>query len=296
MKQSPEIWNELLEISPLVAGILPSDGLYSLPEGYFANLAENLLIRVQTGHSEMLPSFLDQHDKISHFPIPGNYFESFPEKLMSLIRKNQAVSPGEELAGLSPLLRQIGKKTPFNVPIGYFNGLSDQVTAGLNANGISSSEEGSEIESLLINSLDKGNMYSTPPGYFDELPQLILNKVKEKPRQAKVLTLGRSRTFLKYAAAAIIAGGLLIGGAVFFEHPSVKPLVADAANPPLGTVSDQEILTYLEAQNVPLNDMNSLAAVDVSDNDAKDLLGDVSDAELQQYLNEHVSPKDLKDN
>jgi hypothetical protein len=294
MKQSPEIWNELLKISPLVAGILPSDGLYSLPEGYFANLAENLLIRVQTGQSEIVPSFLDQHDKIAHFPIPGNYFESFPEKLMSLIKMNQNLSPNEELAGLSPLLNQIGKKTTFKVPAGYFNGLSAQLSAGLNA--ISYPEEEPEIESLLINGLDKGNLYSMPSGYFDTLPQSILNKVKEEPRQAKILTLGRSRTFLKYAAAAIIAGGLLIGGAVFFEHPSVKPLVADAVNPALGTVSDQEILTYLEAQNVPLNDLNNLAAADVSDNDAKDLLGDVSDAELQQYLNEHVSPKDLKDN
>jgi len=294
MKQSPEIWNELLEISPLVAGILPSDDLYRLPEGYFDSLADNLLIRVQTGQEGNLPSFLDQHDKIPHFPIPGNYFESFPEKLMSLIKMKQAVSSGEELAGLSPLLSQIGKKTPFKVPDGYFNWLSDQLTARVNA--ISHLEEEAEIESLLINSLDKGNLYTTPSGYFDELPQSILNKVMEKPRPAKILTLGRSRTFFKYAAAAIIAGGLLIGGVLLFERPVVKPVVADAANPGLGTVSNQEILTYLEAQNVPLNDMNSLAAVEVTDNDGKDLLGDVSDAELQQYLNEHVSPKDLKDN
>jgi hypothetical protein len=293
MERSPEIWNELMEISPLLAGIPPLDGIYSLPEGYFAKLAENLLSAIQSGQADSLPSFLDQLDKKPYFPIPGNYFESFPEKLMSLIKMNQALSAGEELELLSPLLSRIDKKTPFTVPAGYFNGLLDRLAAGMDSE--STLTEGSEIESALISNLKNTNLYEVPRGYFNTLPQIILNKVKLGSRQAKILTLGKSRTFLKYAAAAVIAGGLLIGGSLFFNRPAV-PAASETSTPVLATVSDQEILNYLEAQNVPLSDMNSLAALDINENDGKDLLSDVSDEELQQYLNVHVSPKDLKDN
>jgi hypothetical protein len=294
MKRSPEIWNELMEISPLVAGIPLKEDLYSLPEGYFDKLAAHFLDLSRDFQSETVAVFLAEIKKNPYFPIPGNYFESFPDKLMSLIKSIQAPSVGEELGGLSPLLNQIDRKTPFSVPEGYFDGLSAHVAARLSS--VSEIQEDSEMSSLVINSLEKNNVYEVPQGYFEALPQVILNKAKQRSGRSKVITLGKSRSIFKYAAAAVLAGAILIGGALFVDHHSITKAVADSANPGLATVSDQEILSYLEAQNVPLSDINSLAAVDLNESDAKDLLSDVSDEELQQYLNEHISPKDLKSN
>lgn len=288
MKMSPEIWNELMGISPLVAGILRPDDLYRLPEGYFDKLADDLLSLVQAEQTQIHPSFLGQLDKNPLFPIPGNYFEDFPGKMLSLVQVNRPVSVQEELGAFSPLLGQIGKNPPFSVPDGYFEELSGGLAAS------SFAREESAVDSPLMANLKEIDLYEVPQGYFNELPQLILNKVKQGSGQAKVVSLGKSRIFFKYAAAAIVAGALLIGGSFFFNHSNKA--VADAANPVLATVSDQEILNYMESLNVPLSDMNSLAAVDVTENDGNDLLSDVSDEELQQYLNEHVSPKELKDN
>jgi hypothetical protein len=292
MKPSPEILNELLEISPLVAKIPRPNDLYSLPAGYFDQLAEDFLAQILADQADKAPSFLNELDKNLNFPIPGNYFENLPEKILALVKAGAEHSAKAEIGGLSPFLDQIDRKNPFSLPADYFDNLSGQLIAGLSIEQPASESQTSE--SVVIASLSHENLYRTPEGYFESLPEIVLSRVNQERKGAKVLVLSRNRSFLKYAAAAVIAGALLIGGSLFFNHPASPN--AEVTNPALTAISDQEILNYLEAQNVPLSDMNNLAAVDLTENDAKDLLGDVSDEELQQYLNDHVSTKDLKDN
>jgi hypothetical protein len=292
MKPNPEIWNELLEISPLVANIPRQDDLFSLPAGYFDQLAGDLLTQVLARQADTRPFFLNELDKNSNLPIPGNYFENLPARILALVKGSAGISAKEEIQGLSPVLDQIDRKNPFSLPAEYFNSLSEQLMAGLLNNQTLTASELSEP--VLSENFSHENPYKTPEGYFESLPELLLIRVNQNNRGAKVIALARKRTFLKYAAAAVIAGALLIGGSLFFNHP-VTP-GAEAANPALTAISDQEILNYMEAQNVPLSDMNSLATVDLTENDGKDLLSDVSDEELQQYLNDHVTSKDQKDN
>jgi hypothetical protein len=290
MEKSPEIQMELLEISPLVAGISRKGDLYDLPDGYFDNLSAILEQKIRTETIEMLPGFLDGPNKRPDFPIPGNYFEEFPGKLMNLIKARLALSAEDEIAGLSPLISGIGRKTPYMAPEGYFNSLSENLIGGIHE----SVGKDREILPAFLNDLKTSNLFQVPRGYFNHFPEAVLARINQKSGQAKIIAMGMRRSFLRYAAAAVIAGALLVGGSLFF-HPSVSKAV-DSNNPALAAVSDQEILNYLENQNVPLTDMNQVANVDINENDAKDLLGDVSDEELQQYLNEHVSPRDLKDN
>ena len=66
----------------------------------------------------------------------------------------------------------------------------------------------------------------------------------------------------------------------------------------LAKVSDQEMQTYLDDQQSILSEPvpNSTANLDINDNDVKSLLGDVSDGELTQYMEEHGRANDIATN
>ncbi len=91
---------------------------------------------------------------------------------------------------------------------------------------------------------------------------------------------------------------LTIGWRLSFNHP-VQPaggndLVNNLSNN-LSRVSDQEILNYLENQNIPLAETmanSSTATLDFSDTDVKNILGNVSDDELKEYLDDNGGTKD----
>jgi len=68
-------------------------------------------------------------------------------------------------------------------------------------------------------------------------------------------------------------------------------------------VSDQDIQSYLDNQDnhmAPIQQDDafgkSIASLEFSDNDIKNFLGDVSDNELTQYMDEHGGLKDYPTN
>ena len=210
MKPSPEILNELLEISPLVAKIPRPNDLFSLPGGYFDQLAEDFLTQILAGQADRTPSFLNELDKNLNFPIPGNYFENLPEKILALVKAGAEHSAKAEIGALSPFLDQIDRKNPFSFPADYFDNLSGQLIAGLSIEQPASESQTSE--SVVLGSLSHENLYTTPEGYFESLPEIVLSRVNQEKKGAKVLFLSRNRSFLKYAAAAVIAGFPDYGG------------------------------------------------------------------------------------
>src|SRR6202035_3025997 len=187
MKPSPEIWNELLEISPLVAKIPRPNDLFSLPEGYFDQLADDFLTQILAGQADKTPFFLTELDKSLNFPIPGKYFENLPDKILALVKAGAGLSAREEIQGLSPVLNQIDRKNPFALPPGYFNNLSGQLLAGLPVE--ETVRESQSSESVLLESLNKDNLYKTPEGYFESFPEIVLSQVNQEKRGAKVLVL-----------------------------------------------------------------------------------------------------------
>jgi hypothetical protein len=186
---------------------------------------------------------------------------------------------------LSPLLSGIDKKMPFGVPEGYFNELSATVAAH-----IAGGAQDDPLSSLLAGLKDK-EVYQAPEGYFDELPDMLLAKVKH-PAPAKIVSLSQKRNWWKYAAAAVMTGLILTGGWLKLYNSGNRAGTIDIAKS-LPTVSDQEIENYLDT-NVPLADAvaNSSASLDISDSDIKNMFGDIPDAELKQYMDEHEAIKD----
>lgn len=298
MPAKNEILEELRSLStvlPIASRETPYTGV---PDGYFRDLPELILNRVRVPE-QGLPSLPRGAGASLPFQVPDGYFEGLAGSILDRIKAGQGAKvyvgesaaagrseAAEELALLSPLLSGISRKTPYQAPEGYFDELSP-ILAGLREQPV----------------------YEVPEGYFEELAGQIVSRVQPTPvgvqhtladvqhRPAKVVTMGRSRTWWKYSAAAVVAAFVLsLGWLRLHKAPSGAGTPDIASN--LNKVSDQEIESYLDNHSVPLAETisNSTATLDIDDSDIKSLLGDVPDAELRQYLEDQAGAKDIVTN
>jgi hypothetical protein len=183
------------------------------------------------------------------YRVPPGYFEHFAEALLLKIRGEEE-SPEAELRAISPLLASLDRRTPYRVPDHYFN----EFRAG---------KEGSET----------GN---TAP-----VKEVSSESTLEIPA-LKTVPLRSFNRFLRYAAAALIIGAIATGAFFALHKSSPDPLIA------LTSVSDQEMANYLENHDVHWVPGTSpgtpTASVDFDDTEISELLSNVSDAELEQYI------------
>jgi len=279
MKRSTSILNELKEISPLVAGI--SGKTFEIPEGYFEGLSNEILSRLEA--EKYNPTILKDLPKTNPFQVPEKYFDEFAGNVLRRIKAGLVNSVEEELQILSPLLSKADKKNPFTIPVGYFDELTENVVTGTKAIEFVNVE----LENLspVMTSLKFTNPFSVPERYFESLPAIVLNNVKRQ-QTSRIISLGTRRRFMRYAAAAILTGLVILASFLFFDRSGTKNNDAD----PLAgieKVSDEAILNYLETSNVPFSDVTNTASVDIDAEDIKEMIADLPDEELQKYLAEH---------
>jgi hypothetical protein len=280
----------------------------NVPEGYFETFSEKLINKIKAGETnpfteelKQASTLLSNAGKQIAFSVPDGYFENFAEKLIRRIKAEQASSVSEELENLSPLLSSLSRKVPFSMPEGYFAGLSDNVLTGVQA--VEFVNEELENLSPLMNGLKDINVYEAPEGYFESFSDTVLNKIQSHPQQAKVISIAKRKNWLRYAAAAAVIGVIATSTLFIFKStPSNKyngfakiddKQLADS----LQNANDEDILSYMQSHNIPMVDTsNSVASLDLNDNDAADMLADVPDNELQQYVDEHYGNKELNTN
>ncbi|WP_188933756.1 hypothetical protein [Puia dinghuensis] len=279
-----DISNELRSLSEHVASI-SRETPYRVADDYFADFAARVLIRIKTQHKPVT------------FNVPEGYFEGFAQSVLARIKAgagkdsgsttipgredSPAVSVEEELATLSPLLAGVRGIQPYRIPDGYFQELSPILTVARDL-----------------------NPYTVPEEYFHQLPAEIEAKLPEpqvKKKQGKVIALGgRRANWLKYSVAAVVAGLILTVGwlRLHVSGGTDKGAPADVVAGMLPKASDEELQRYLDDQDTTLaQPVNNLAtAMDFSEGDLKNLLGDVSDGELKQYMEEHGGANDLATN
>lgn len=195
------------------------------------------------------------------YQVPDGYFEGLAATILNRIR-TEGLAAKDELQTLSPLLGGLSKKNPYQVPDGYFG------------------------TSQLLMELKNKPAYSVPEGYFEQFATKMLDKVRER-QPAKVVSMNTGRKFMRYAAAAVVAGVMAVAGWFYFANtPGVKGNVAGVEQlSEDNKISDEEISRYLETETLPL----ATAAVlpgneEMNASDIREMLSDVSDDELQQYL------------
>lgn len=125
MTQRDSILQELRDLHSSLATAAIQQ-VYSVPDGYFNGLAEQVLRRiraVEAGNAaeelRELSPLLHELDRAMPFSIPVGYFESIESTALGIASVNSQ-SPAEELASLSPLLSGLKKEMPYTVPTGYF--------------------------------------------------------------------------------------------------------------------------------------------------------------------------------
>ena len=271
--------NELGEISPAMAQIEPATP-YQVPNGYFEGLADQILARVK---AEALPPVL-QEAKQNPYSVPEGYFETLPSIILNRV-KTEALNSNEEIEAISPLLSQLKNKQPFSVPAGYFNDLPENITDG--AKAIDVVNEELENLSPLMNELKQKKVYQVPEGYFEGLAEQLLEKAKSQ-KGAKVVSMRFTRKLMRYAAAAVVAGLMIMGGWFYFDIPfagSADALakVEKAVNN-TKLVTDQALQEYVENQSSSIDPVVPTVSADIDENDMKEMLADVSDEELQAYV------------
>ena len=301
MKNINEIVNELGGISPSVAAIPRGEAPYAVPSGYFEAFADKLMERIKSGRDAelgVLSPLLSQLSKKNAGEVPPEYFERFPERVVSRIRALGANSASKELELLSPLLSGLDKNPPFSLPPGYFKELSANVVAGMRA--VEFVRDELEDTPALLGGLNEKETYQVPAGYFESLPEKIVQRLGGARQPARVVSLTKAGSWIRYAVAAAVVGLILTGSLLYFNRNN-----GGAEDPASGLVkvSDQEIVNYLENEYIPLAGSSSAgnpAAVasveEFNDNDIRDLMSDVSDKELVEYANDQLSSKDLQTN
>jgi len=201
------------------------------------------------------------------YAVPEGYFEGLAASVLAKVKAQEA-GAAEEIQTLSPFLASLSRTMPFEVPGDYFDTALE---------GIASEESiPAEWEGARFNPT-----YSVPAGYFENLPAQILAKVQPE-KTAKLISIGQR--LMRYASAACLTGLIAMSTYLYFG----KPGVIDAQEQPhqwvaakLQNVSNQELDSFIQtATNETVNTAKP------SKTEVKKLLTDVSDKELDEFLNQ----------
>lgn len=218
----------------------------------------------------------------SVFSVPEGYFEGLAAAALAKVKTADDLQPQAELEALSPFLAGMPKATPYSVPPLYFQENTEILSA-----------LGAEPAPSVLAGHDKRMPYAVPAGYFNTLPAQVLAKVAEP--KAKVVPLF-ARTWMRVAAAAVVAGALVIGGLTIFNNrPDDASLAANAANDTTLVAQSRPVIEQ-EIKNVPTQELEQFIADVVppvganagqtaaAEKEADVLLEDVSVTEMESFL------------
>ena len=136
-----------------------------------------------------------------------------------------------------------------------------------------------------MNSLKSKNVYNAPEGYFDSLPEKILAEAKKQP-PAKVVAFRPVRRIMQYAVAAVVIGVMVIG-AWFMQQPVNDPIgPITKIESGIQKASDQEMLDFIQNDELPFGERLLNTDGEMDESDIKAMLADISDNELEQFVNE----------
>ena len=206
------------------------------------------------------------------YSVPAGYFEEFADQMLNRIK--------------SPLLNE-ARKNPYTVPTGYFDGLEERLMQAVRKSAdYQTANEELESFSPLLKGLRKETLYTVPQGYFENL-EAEINKPK-----AKIITITHRKWF-RLAAAAVIVGIIASAGLFLKQQkpidPNNNPYEWVAKN--MKKVGTDKINNFMNSSGI---EQLSKEAPEKND-DIKDLMKDVSDKDIQQFLNETAVVQDNDD-
>lgn len=221
------------------------------------------------------------------YTVPPGYFEEFAGLVLNRIHALKAANAKEELNYLSPFLNSLSRENPYSVPQGYFDELPELLMSATRKHeDYQTADEELSSLSPLLSGINKRNPYSVPEGYFENFGKDINLKSENKP-VAKTISMV-NRKWFRFAAAAVVIGFVAMTGIYLFFNGSVSvsnPHEWVKAN--MKKVSTDEINSFVQ----PADDVTVTAKT----MDVKELMKDVSDKDIQNFLNETAVAEDNSD-
>jgi hypothetical protein len=219
------------------------------------------------------------------YTVPAGYFDGLAEQVMSRIKAQEAKDAAEELSHLSPLLSKISKESSYSVPAGYFEGLAASVLNKIReGNDYQTAAEELESLSPMLSGLKKDLPYSVPAGYFDNLTEKTI--AEENKPAAKVISFS-SRKWIRYAAAAVVTGIIVLAGFLIFGNngngePGSKIMAKISRDiKKMNTEQQDDLIDFIDAgmngkETAQEKNTNKSAEI-------QDLLKGISDEELLDF-------------
>lgn len=205
----------------------------------------------------------------------------------------------EELEQMGSGLSRFEPINPYQVPAGYFNDLAEMVMMRIKAESATSAKEETAVLSPLLASLKKETPLYVPEGYFDNLAAgLSKNLAPTHETKPKVISLNADR-FFKYAAAAVTVGLISLFAWIMLQSPDADKayalnndtLIDEQVKETMGKLPDVDITTYLDINE--LTTMEQLPEdIQVNSDDVTLMLAEVSDQELQNWVETHGMVKE----
>lgn len=242
-----------------------------------------------------LKSTLADLDRQQLYAVPSGYFDGLAAQVLNRIKEMDSSSVSEELNSLSPLLGKISRQVPYAVPTNYFDGLAERILFIVKQTNQSAKEE-LETISPFLSGLKKENPFSVPQGYFENLAKGIAAEENNQP--AKVVSFGHrslgagglvKRKWFRYAAAAMVVGVIaLVGIRLIIGAKRIDPRKDPegwVANNVMKNVDSKDIDAFVTlAGESP--ETQAVAVTPVNPVEVKELMKDVSDKEIQDFLND----------
>ena len=210
------------------------------------------------------------------YSVPDGYFEGLPNAILKRIKEQGSDSAKEEIALLSPLLAGISRQMPNYIPDHFFDTSLNEVPVLI----------AEDIQSPLLNQIGKSMPFSIPANYFQNLPLQIVNKVYG--RKAKVIPI-RKHNWSRLLVAASVTAIIAFSGIFYFNNKNNTPKDPIAQVKKLST---SDISDFLKSTDAGLNSNNITAKNPSRINDVKNMLQDVPDNELDNFLKQVPSEED----
>ncbi len=206
------------------------------------------------------------------FVVPEGYFDGFAASVLQRIASESTTLPQNI-------------NTPYTVPNGYFDSLPMLIMERVKMDSFADDPQ-KEIAAIgpLLTGIGKKTPYSVPAGYFDNLQPVPIQAEKSS---VKVVRMG-ARKWMHYAAAAIVTGIIALSGWFHFNQGS-----------PIDPAQDPQEWVASKLKNVPSNEIDNfiqysdagLSTTETANTvqpevEVKDLLKDISDSELQEFVEE----------
>jgi hypothetical protein len=231
------------------------------------------------------------------YTVPEGYFDGLADRVMSRIKAIEAVNFREELNHLSPVIARISSQNLYIVPQDYFEGFAGSVLIKIKNENFSSENSQEELVTIspLLAGLKKDNLYSVPEGYFESLSEgVIATAIPEQP-EAKIISITHRKWF-RYAAAAVIFGAVALSGILLFSNNTPKPVNEENAwakvEKKVKKISDSEIEKFIQPDS-SIEKNTDIASVKINNkSDSKELVKDISDKDIQNFLDQTSDPDD----